>query len=184
MLPHPAAVNQEDRSYIILGHDGLQVRVTEGNWDTLRFNTKTLNPEFFPASYLRPVPTGLHLENPEVNKTFPRSTITGTLAELRQLLKVSLLSKSKRISPEVYKALCLEGASGAVSAADELTASKRIKVFIKLCSVFIPCEIHVDKQLPFVAKRGIIYARHVVRITCYLMLYFLGLYEIPKMFQG
>ena len=99
-----------------------------------------MNPEFFPASYLRPVPTGLHLENPEVNATFPRSTITGTLAELRQLLKVPLLSKSKKISPEVYKALCLEGASGAVSAADELTAPKRIKVFIKLCSVFIPCE--------------------------------------------
>jgi hypothetical protein len=62
---------------------------------------------------------------------------------LRQLLKVPLLSKSKKISPEVYKALCLEGASGAVSAADELTAPKRIKVFIKLCSVFTPCE-HTD----------------------------------------
>ena len=57
MLPHPASVNQEDRSYVILGHDNLQVRVTEGNWDTLRFNTKTLNPEYSPASYLRPVPT-------------------------------------------------------------------------------------------------------------------------------
>jgi hypothetical protein len=34
----------------------------------------------------------------------------------------------------------LEGASGAANAADELTAPKRIKVFIKLCSVFIPCE--------------------------------------------
>ncbi len=44
--------------------------------------------------------------------------------------------------------------------------------------------IHVDKQLPFVAKRGIIYARQVVGITCYPMLYFLGFYEIPKMFQG
>ena len=44
--------------------------------------------------------------------------------------------------------------------------------------------IHVDKQLPFVAKRGIIYARQVVGITCYPMFYFLGLYEIPKMFQG
>jgi hypothetical protein len=65
------------------------------------------------------------------------------LAELRQLLKVPLLSKSKKISPEVYKALCLEGASEAVSAADELTAPKRIKVFIKLCSVFTPCE-HTD----------------------------------------
>ena len=30
MLPHPAAVNQEDRSYVILGLDNLQVRVTEG----------------------------------------------------------------------------------------------------------------------------------------------------------
>jgi len=144
MLPHPAAVNQEDRSYVILGLDNLQVRVTEGNWDTLRFNTKTLNPEYFPASYLRPVPTGLHLDKPEVNANFPRSTITGTLAELRLLLKVPhLLSKSKKISPEVYKALCLEGASGAISAADELTAPKRIKVFIKLCSVFTPCE-HTD----------------------------------------
>ena len=44
--------------------------------------------------------------------------------------------------------------------------------------------IHVDKQLPFAAKRGIIYARQVVGITRYPMLYFLGLYEIPKMFQG
>ena len=46
--------------------------------------------------------------------------------------------------------------------------------------------IHVDKQLPFVAKRGIFffYAMQVVGITCYPMLYFLGLYEIPKMFQG
>ena len=44
--------------------------------------------------------------------------------------------------------------------------------------------IHVDKQLPFVAERGIIYARHVIGITCYPMFYFLGLYEIPKMFQG
>ena len=44
--------------------------------------------------------------------------------------------------------------------------------------------IHVDKQLPFVAKRGNIYARLVVGITCCPMFCFLGLYEIPKMFQG
>ena len=44
--------------------------------------------------------------------------------------------------------------------------------------------IHVDKQLPFVAERGITYVRHVIELTCYPMLYFLGLYEIPKMFQG
>ncbi len=141
MLPYPACVSQEDRSYIILvGHNGLQVRVTEDNWNTLRFNTKTLNPEYFPASYLRPVPIGASLENPQANATFPHSTITGTLEELRQLLKVPLLNKSKKISSEIYKALSLEGASGAVNAADEETAPKRIRVFIKLCSVFVPCE--------------------------------------------
>ena len=42
--------------------------------------------------------------------------------------------------------------------------------------------IHVDKQLPFVAKRGIVYARQVGGIKCYPLFYFLGLYEIPKMF--
>ncbi len=114
--------------------------MTEDNWDTLRFNTKTLNPEYFPASYLKPVLMGPSLENPQVNASFPCSTITGTLEELRQLLKVPLLSKSKKNSPEVYKALSLEGASGAVNAADEETAPKRIRVFIKLCSVFVSCE--------------------------------------------
>ena len=113
--------------------------MTEDNWDTLRFNTRTLNPEYFPASYLFPIPTGLSLDNPQANATFPRSTITGTLEEFRQLLKVPLLSKSKKISPEIYKALSLEGPSGAANAADEETAPKRIRVFIKLCSVFIPC---------------------------------------------
>jgi hypothetical protein len=139
MLPHPSCVNQEDRSYLILGHNNSQVRVTEDNWDTLRFNTRTLNPEYFPASYLCPIPTGLSLDNPQANATFPRSTITGTLEEFRQLLKVPLLSKSKKISPEIYKALSLEGPSGAANAADDETAPKRIRVFIKLCSVFIPC---------------------------------------------
>ncbi len=114
--------------------------MTEDNWNTLRFNTKTLNSEYFPASHLRPVLTGASLENPQANATFPRSTITGTLEELRQLLKIPLLNKSKKVSPEVFKALSLEGASGAANAADEETAPKRIRVFIKLCSVFILCE--------------------------------------------
>jgi hypothetical protein len=140
MLPYPACVNQEDRSYVILGHNGLQVRVTEDNWNTLRFNTKTSNPEYIPAFYLQPVLTGASLENPQANATFPGSTITGTLEELRQLLKVPLLNKSRKISPEVYKALSLEGGSGAADAADEEIAPKRIRVFIKICSVFIPCE--------------------------------------------
>ena len=114
--------------------------MTEDNWDTLRFNTRTLNPEYFPASYRLPVPTGPSLDNPRGNATFPRSTITGTLEELRQLLKVPLLSKSKKFPSETYKALSLEGPSGAADAADEETAPKRVRVFLKLCSVFIPCE--------------------------------------------
>ncbi len=44
--------------------------------------------------------------------------------------------------------------------------------------------IHVDKQLPFVAKVITCHPMQMVVITCYPMLYFLGLYEIPKMFQG
>jgi hypothetical protein len=119
MLPHPECVNQEDGSYLILGHNGSQVRVTEDNWEILRFNTRTLNPEYFPASYLNPVPTGSLLENPQANATFPRSTITETLEELRPLLKVPLLVKSKKISSEIYKTLSLEGPSGAANAADE-----------------------------------------------------------------
>ncbi len=99
-----------------------------------------MNPEYFPASYLQPVLTAASLENSQVYATFPRSTITGTLEELRQLLKIPLLSESKKISPEVFKAFSLEGASGAPNSADEETAPKRIGVFIKLCSVFIPCK--------------------------------------------
>jgi hypothetical protein len=62
------------------------------------------------------------------------------LDELHRLLKVPLLSKAKKVSSETYKALSLEGPSGADNAADEETAPKRIRVFLKLCSVFIPCE--------------------------------------------
>ncbi len=59
---------------------------------------------------------------------------------MRQLLKIPLLSKSEKIPPEIFKALSLEGASGAANAADEETAPKQVRVFIKLCSVFVPCE--------------------------------------------
>jgi hypothetical protein len=140
MLPYPESVNQEDGSYLILGHNGSQVRVTKENWETLRFNTRTLNPEYFPASYLNPVPTGPSLETPLVNATFPRSTITGTVEELRQLLKVPLLVKSEKIFPEIFQALSLEGPTEAPNGADERTAPKRIRVFLKLCSVFVPCK--------------------------------------------
>jgi hypothetical protein len=41
MLPHPALVNRDEETYVVLGHQ-VQVRVTKGNWSTLRFNTKSL----------------------------------------------------------------------------------------------------------------------------------------------
>ncbi len=58
MLPHPAIVNWDEETYVVLGHN-VQVRVTKENWNTLRFNTKSLNAEYFPSSYLPPVPTVL-----------------------------------------------------------------------------------------------------------------------------
>jgi hypothetical protein len=58
MLPHPAIVNRDEETYVVLGHN-VQVRVTKENWNTLRFNTKSLNAEYFPSSYLPPVPTVL-----------------------------------------------------------------------------------------------------------------------------
>jgi hypothetical protein len=79
--------------------------VTKENWDTLRFNTKkTLNPEYFPASYLSPVPTGPSLEDPQANATFPRSTITGTVEELRLLLKAHISPKARK-SPQGFTRL-------------------------------------------------------------------------------
>jgi hypothetical protein len=79
MLPHPEVVNREDQTYVVLGPKTQQTRVTNENWDTLRFNTKTMNPEYFPASYLSPVPTVLAEDKDGGKATFPRCTITGTL---------------------------------------------------------------------------------------------------------
>jgi hypothetical protein len=143
MLLYPESVNQENGSYLILGYNNSQVRVTKENWDTLRFNTKTSNTEYFPSSYRDPIPTGPSLEDPQRNMSFPRSTITGTLEDLCQLLKAPILIKSKKISSEVYKALSLDGPSGASNAGDEETASRRILMFLRLCAAFIPCE-HED----------------------------------------
>jgi hypothetical protein len=46
MLPHPALVNRDEETYVILGRLG-QVRVTKENWNTLRFNTKSSNADYF-----------------------------------------------------------------------------------------------------------------------------------------
>ena len=49
MLPHPDVVNREDESYVIQTGQH-KTRVTKENWATLRFNTRTMSPEYFPSS--------------------------------------------------------------------------------------------------------------------------------------
>ncbi len=57
------------------------------------------------------------------------------------LLLAPVLGKNKKISPEVYRALSLDTASGAISASDKATApKKRIATFLQLCATFIPCD--------------------------------------------
>jgi hypothetical protein len=140
MLPHPTLVNREDETYVLLGPGNLSVRVTKENWNTLRFNTKTWNPEYFPVSYLRPVPTVLSKDGDASAANFPRSTINGTLEDFRLLLLAPVLQKSKKVSPEVYRALSLNSPSGADSASDRATAPKRVATFLQLCAAFIPCD--------------------------------------------
>jgi hypothetical protein len=140
MLPHPTLVNREHEAYVLTGQGNLTVGVTKENWETLRFNTKTFNPEYFPASYLRPVPTISAKDGQVSAASFPRSTINGTLEDFRLLLLAPVLTKNKKISPEVYRALSLDTASGAISASDKATAPKRIATFLRLCATFIPCD--------------------------------------------
>ncbi len=121
----------------------VQVRVTKENWDTLRFNTKSSNAEYFPSSYLPPVPTVLSETGEAHIATFPRSTITGTVEDFRALLLAPVLSKSTKISPNVYHGLSLNGSSGAELALNKATAPTRVWAFLKLCAKFIPCEHEV-----------------------------------------
>jgi hypothetical protein len=108
-----------------------------------------MNPEYFPSSYLEAVPTDP--VNKELSKrgyaadakTFPRSTITGTSKDFRELLRCSPLSKNNKVSMETYRALSLDIATEAFDAADKATAPKRISALLKLCAAFIPCE-HVE----------------------------------------
>jgi hypothetical protein len=104
-----------------------------------------MNPEYFPSSYLKPVPTD------PVNKdllkrgfanglSFPRSTITGTLEDFRILLRCSVFSKSNKIPAETYRALSLNISSEALDVTDKATAPKRISAFLRLCAAFIPCQ--------------------------------------------
>jgi hypothetical protein len=151
MLPLPDHVNREDGTYLLesSGSDGVKVLVTSENWATLQFNTKSMNPEYFPSSYLEPVPTdpvSKELSKRDLAtdaKTFPRSTITGTPKDFRELLRCSVLSKNNKVSVETYRALGLDIATETLDAADKATAPKRISALLKLCAAFIPCE-HVE----------------------------------------
>jgi hypothetical protein len=82
--------------------------------------------------------------------TFPRSTINGTLEDFRILLLAPVLQKSKKVSPEVYRALSLNNSpSGADSASDRATAPKRVSTFLQLCATFIPCDHSAYDQAVF-----------------------------------
>jgi hypothetical protein len=99
-----------------------------------------MSPEYFPSSYLSPVPTFLS-EDKDVGKaTFPRSTIAGTLDDFCTLLLVPLLSKCSKVPSDVYRALSLDIASEATKSTDKATASKRVSAFLRLCPLYIPCE--------------------------------------------
>jgi hypothetical protein len=107
MLPLPDLVNREDGTYLLegSGNDGVKFLVTSENWATLRFNTKSMNPEYFPSSYLEPVPTDP--VNKELSKrgyaadakTFPRSTITVRIQTVRLRLVRGL---HKKHNPKIY----------------------------------------------------------------------------------
>jgi hypothetical protein len=153
MLPRPDTVNRDEETYVLQGPLTYKTRVTNENWDTLGFNTKTMSPEYFPSSYLSPVPTVVP-EGGDVNEaTFPRSTITETLENFRALLFVPLLSKKNRVSSaqpsvipcarhqDVYWVLSLNIASEATQSTDKATAPKRISAFLRLCALYIPCEV-------------------------------------------
>jgi hypothetical protein len=141
MLPHPTLVHRENEIYVLIGHGNLQVRVTKENWNTLRFNIKTWNPEYFPASYLRPIPTVLSEDGASSTAKFPRSTIKGTLEKFRLLLLAPVLQKSKKISPEVYRALSLNSPSEADIASDRATAPKRIPRLRDQAKIDFPTQI-------------------------------------------
>jgi hypothetical protein len=66
MLPHPDLVNREDGTYLLegSGNDGTKVLVTGENWDSLRFNTKSMNPDF-------PLPTSSLFRRILSTKTYP-----------------------------------------------------------------------------------------------------------------
>jgi hypothetical protein len=146
MLPHPDLVNREEETYLLEGPNGIiKAMVTGGNWESLRFSTKSMNPEYFPSSYQKPVPTDP--PNKDLSKrvfsnglSFPRSTITRTLEELRILLCCSPFSKRNKISAETYRALSLNLSTEALDVTDKATAPKRVSAFLRLCATFIPCE--------------------------------------------
>ena len=153
VLPHPDVVNYDEGTYVVQGPLTYKTRVTKENWATLRFNTKTGGPEYFPSSYLSPVLASV--EGDLSKATFPRSTIAGTLDELRQLLLVPLLSNNNKVPVDVYRALSLNIASDATQSTDKATAPKRIQAFLKLCALYIPCEhddydaavLHLDSEV-------------------------------------
>ncbi len=115
MLPLPDHVNRDDGTYLLesSGNDGVKVLVTSENWATLKFNTKSMSPEYFPSSYLKPDPTD------PVSKELPKRGLT-TDAKSKNLFKVNHYWDPERFS-RVASLLRLfkkaQGLSGDVSGA-------------------------------------------------------------------
>ncbi len=63
------------------------------------------------------------------------------MENFRILLLVPLLSKKSKVPSDVYRALSLSIASEATQSTDKATAPKRISTFLRLCALYIPCEV-------------------------------------------
>jgi hypothetical protein len=115
---------------------------------TLRFNTKTWNPDYFPASFLPSTGSDRVVKGWDASTaTFSRSTINGTLEDFRILLLAPVLQKSKKVSPEVYRALSLNSPSEADSASDRATASKLVSTFLQLCAAYDQAVFSLDAEV-------------------------------------
>ena len=62
------------------------------------------------------------------------------MEELHNLLLVPLLSKNNKVPIDVFRALSLNIAFEATQSTDKVTAPKRVKAFLQLCALYIPCE--------------------------------------------
>ncbi len=95
--------------------------------------------------------------------------MSGTVEDFRALLLAPVFSKNTKISQDTYRALSLDGSSGAELFSDKATAPKRIWAFLRLCVKFIPFEHeaydHAVACLDAEVDADVSKARTVLKIT-------------------